>query len=153
MLKNEKGVTLTVLIITIAVMLIIAGATITTSELILRDARIKTAITGMYLAKAKASAIYSDWEFNKHLSNLPGSHISVDKLARFGVTPEGDTKIDDFWYEWTQDDIRELGLDETLLKDGAEYFVNYVSEEIIYTPGVKDSDGNMVYTLSEMLEL
>lgn len=144
MIKNANGVTLAILVVTIIVILILAGTTITTSDLLIRDTKSKTITTNMFVVKAKAETVYDDYMFAENTTNLPGTEAKSKASSYVTVQTE------DLWYEWNKDTLKSLGLDESMLSGSNTFIVNYATGEVIYPTGVKDDDGNMKHTLSEI---
>jgi Tfp pilus assembly protein PilE len=62
-LKNNKGVTMVILIITIIVMLIIFGITYNTANDLLRNSQKNRLRTNLYLIQSRASALLEDYLF------------------------------------------------------------------------------------------
>lgn len=149
MIKNNRGVTLSALVITIIVILILAGVTITTSDFLIKDTKSKTIISNMYLIKGKVESIYEDYEFSK-TTTLPGTNESASSLSAYGVTYSAVTEENDTWYRWNSATIKSLGFDENMLTGNAEYIVNYATGEVIYTKGIDDGSGTIKYKLSDI---
>lgn len=145
MLKNNKGVTLTVLVVTIIVIIILAGVTISSSDSLIKNTKVKNMVTNMYLIQAKAEALYEEYQFNNtDTTNYVGT-------ATTDVTSYGESAgPEDKWYIWTQNTIKDLGFDENMLSSGGDFIVNYATGEVIYTKGLKDDDGNVKYTLTDL---
>lgn len=55
------------------------------------------------------------------------------------------------YYVLVQDDLTQLGLQDIQLDD-AYYVVDYNTDEVIYTKGITNAQGNIVYKLSEIEE-
>lgn len=145
MLKNNKGVTLTVLVVTIIVIIILAGVTISSSDSLIKNTKVKNMVTNMYLIQAKAEALYEEYQFN-------GTTTYVGTPTT-DVTSYGESAgSEDKWYIWDQTTITQLGFDENMLSSGGDFIVNYATGEVIYTKGLKDDDGNIKYTLSKLTE-
>lgn len=154
MLKNNHAVTLSSLVVTIIVILILAGVTITTSDFLIIDTKSKAIVSNMYLIKGKAEAIYEEYEFSEDIT-LPGTQVSVFTLYSYGVSAsenEEDAKVDNVWYKWDKTTLAELGFDPEMLSGTAEYIVNYETGEVIYTAGIKDIKGNIKYKLTEVIK-
>ena len=150
MLKNNKGVTITMLAITVVVILIITGVTISTSDLLIRDTKSKSNISNMYLIRAKTETIYDDYLFSEDSNVLIGSKVNVSTLADYSITQEETTgNAKEFWYEIDYLDLPSLGMDENVLSNGGKFIVNYETGEVIYTNGIEDNDGTIKYKLSE----
>lgn len=149
MLKNNHGITLTVLVVTIIVIIILASIVITTSNSLIKDTKSKSIVSNMYLVKAKAEAIYDDYNFAEE-GTLPGTQVAVSSLSTYGVSPTGNKEDDEAWYRWNKSNLETLGLDPEMLPSSGEYIVNYSTGEVIYTLGNKDDLGNTRYTLTQM---
>ena len=164
MIKKSSGITLTSLVITIIVISILVGVSINASSLLIEDTKNKAIISNMYLIKGKVETIYDDYVFNENEDILKSagtdkSNICIKKevssLSEYGVAPDGkspEETIDNFWYIWDRNTIINLGFDENMLSDGANYIINYATGEIIYTLGIKDNNGQIKYKLSEIRE-
>lgn len=143
MLKNNKGVTLTMLVITIIIIVILAGTTITASDLLIKQTKSKNVTTNMILVKAKAEALYEEYTFNETAEE---SYVGtkVTDVSSYGAENTGK------WYKWGPSELASLGFDENMLANGGEFIVNYETGEVIYTLGVKEDSGDIKYTLSEL---
>lgn len=153
MLKNNKGVTLTVLVVTIIVIIILAGVTIASSDSLIKNTKVKNMVTNMYLIQAKAEALYEEYQFNgtmKYNNTTINGYVGVvansNDLSSCGVTAIASDK----WYKWDKNTIKDLGFDENMLSSGGDFIVNYATGEVIYTKGLKDDDGNVKYTLTDL---
>ncbi len=116
MMKEEKGVTLVALIITIIVMLIIAGTTIATSNIIEKSTE-QQILTNLTLIHAKVQIIMEKVSFN---GETEGYYIGI---------PLGDGR-----YEYDQDTLNSIGLHGIKI-NGEKYIVNYTTGDIIYMKG------------------
>lgn len=116
MLKNNKGVTLTILVITIIVIIILAGTVITASNLIITSTKAKTVVTNMYLVQSKAEALNEEYEFNNiDTSNYIGKPIS--DLNSYGIAVNAGDK----WFVWDETTLVNLGFDNNMLSNGGEF--------------------------------
>ena len=121
MFKESKGVTLIALIITIIIMIILAGATIATSELIDR-AQEQQIVTNLALIQTKVKIIMEKASFSGD------SSFYVGVLQTSGEY-EG-------MYEYTENVLRENGLDAIANRiNGEKYYVDYTTGDIIYSKG------------------
>ena len=99
--------------------------------------------TEMLQVRAKAQL-----EFEKyHVDNENGLKGEKIENSEYGIEEEGN------FFKWTKETLTELGLEQNLLKDGEYYIVNYDTEEVIYSTGIKDEDGKEYHKLSEIEEL
>lgn len=154
MIKNNRGVTLSALVVTIIVIMILAGVTVTTSDLLIKDTKAKSVVSNMYLVKGKAETLYEDYQFSNN-TTLPttdtklGTKVDVSSLATYGVSSTGDTEVDGTWYKWNKAVLEANGLEPGMLGGTSEFIVNYATGEVIYTAGVRDDSGTVKYKLSQ----
>ncbi len=154
MIKVEKGITMITLVLTIIVILIIAGITLQGSKRLLKESELKNDITDMLLIQARAEVIYDKNQFDETIK-LVGLPINEEIANTYGIEVEQIGK----WYIWnneeatSEENVSAKGELEALnvnLKNGEFYIVNYEIGEIIYSAGYKDAENNMVYKLSDM---
>ena len=69
MKKNQKGITIVSLVITIVILLIIGGVTVTVGTSVIKQATLKTVNTNMMLIQAKAKTIAEQAKFNNNTDN------------------------------------------------------------------------------------
>lgn len=154
MIKNNRGVTLSVLVVTIIVIMILAGVTITTSDLLIKDTKAKSVVSNMYLVKGKAETLYEDYQFSTagvlpDSSATLGQKVDVSTLTTYGVTSTGDTEVDSTWYRWGKSVLEANGLEPGMLGGTSEFIVNYATGDVIYTAGIRDDSGTVKYKLSQ----
>lgn len=149
MKKNQKGITILSLVITIVILIIISSVTVYTATSVIKQAELQTINTNMMLIQAKTKTIAEQAKFNNDNSNYKGTIISdvsgnakIDDLINKGI-------IDDVnkFYLLSKDDLTNMGLDKIDIEDG--YVVNYETEEIIYVKGF-ENDGETYYKLTNM---
>lgn len=145
MLKNNKGITLISLVVTIIVISILAVTVFATSNSLILDTKMKTVLANMYLVKGKVETIYEEYKFDDDNSVLVGTEYK-DSLEEYHVNK----KSSDLWYVWNKNTLTQVGLDNKMLSGRSNYIVNYTTGEIIYTSGCEDDNGNILYTLTEM---
>ena len=63
-----------------------------------------------------------------------------------------ETNYDDY-YIWDKQTLEELDLVISEMEDSDFFIVNYETEQVIYPLGYKHTDGNIYYTLTEIIEL
>ena len=151
-MKNNKGITLSALVITIVILIIITSITWYTGSNIIKQVNLQNVNTDMMLIKAKVKTISEQAKFNKDNSNYKGTPLSnvldnkkIDKLVDEGIV-EDITK----YYLLSKDDLNNMGLEKINIADG--YIVNYENEEIIYVKGF-ENEGKTYYKLSDMKDL
>ena len=162
MLKNNHGVTLSALVITIIVIFIIGGITISATNTLLVDTKAKNALSNMYLIKGKMETIYEEHQFSgKDLKfagtndeNISTKVNDISTLSQYGISSDGlssEETTDNYWYIWDRNTLETLGFDRSMLqKEDSKYIVNYISGEVIYTKGVKSDSGEKLYTFTDI---
>lgn len=155
MLKNQNGVTVAALVVTIIVLGILASVTISVTTDLMTDYKVKTYITNMLLVQGKAESLYEKYQFEGTSdtdigSEYMGTKTDLNSLETFKKYLDG-TNNDKYWYKWTQNTLSKNGLDPEMLTSGSEYYlVNYETEEVIYSKGFKGEGSTTYYTLTEM---
>ena len=146
MIKNEKGVTLVALIITIIVMIILASITIAASSNLNKESQVKSLKTSMLLIQAKVEEIYNKKEYGD-ITELPGepvseANISEDEKAEILKELGEDS-----------DNTRHLKKDGTypegLKVDSDDFYVNYKTGEVYSKKGFNDGN-KTIHLLSEL---
>ena len=162
MKQNQKGITIVGLLITVIVIVTIAGVCINTGRDILEEAKLEQLKTNMLLIQAKCQSV-GERVTAKELESKDYIGTAVSEI-------EGSTIADgDIWYGLTEKDIEEkeyviidesgveatktgVGLGDIIkLKDGEPenkkiYYFNYKDNEVVYAEGY-----NGLYKLSELL--
>ena len=168
-LKNERGVSMILLIVIIIIMMVIFAVTFSITKDLVDSTKAKKYATVMYLIRGEITAIQDEADF---LSIVPDNDIYIgDPLAIEDATVlnelnrilkaevnrtdydyyynvnnqsvEGGNglgiyeQIIDYWYVLDKNDLASVGIDTDFADDDTKVFiVNYVTGEIIYTPGV-----------------
>lgn len=96
--------------------------------------------TEMLQIQAKAKVEFEKYHVDKE-NGLKGEKIDN---SEYGIDEEGS------FYKWTKDTLDEVGQTQSILKEGEYYLINYDTEEVIYSAGVKLEDENVYYKLSEI---
>ena len=157
MLRNEKGVTMAMLIITVIVMVVVASIAMTAGSNLRKKTELADRVSQMQLIQAKAEEIY-----NEHLykgSKLIGQEVTLN---------EGDEIRNEKWYKLSSEDMKSMGIDFTPT-DEYYYCVKYdLTEEnseegvdkeeidpidVYYSGGYESTNGNMYYTLGKLKDL
>ena len=139
-IKNKKGVTLTILVITIIVMMILTSITITTGTELLRNSQKNKMKTMLYMVRSRAEILLEEYLFNndgKELNNiskddiekdLAGTYITdVNDLKKVGYDidlgiPDKDKKI---YCSWDESVLKSQGIDTKNLAQGDTIIVEY----------------------------
>lgn len=149
---NEKGITLTTLVIMIIVITILASVTVYVGGGIIKKANLQNVNTNMMLIQAKTKTIAEKAKFNKDTSIYKGTKLAEvsgnQKIEKF--LGKNVIEVNDNTYLLSQQDLNEMGLEKVNIEDG--YIVNYETEEVIYVKGF-EANGQTYYKLSEMKEL
>ena len=166
-MKNNKGITLTSLVITIIVLLIISGLTANISSDVIKQANLQDLKTNMLLIQAKAK-IYTE-EVNFETANLDKAKeadktkieeikasklkgialVSCDANIQTAAKNAGVIDTSDFYY-LSPENLSAMGININVPKD-TYYLVKYNFEdtEVVYTKGFEF--GNKIYyKLSEI---
>lgn len=142
MLKKENGITMVMLIIMIIVMLIVAGIVVYEGTSTIKSAKKQSIYTNMLLIQAKARTIKDKVDFGED-AQFVGKIINEEQKSKYGI--ESDDS-----YELSQEDLYEMGVE---VSGDNEYIVDYDNDEVYYTKGIKDADGNLHYSLTDIAGL
>lgn len=153
MIKNNRGITMIMLVVTIIVLLILTGVSINTSETFMTDIRASRIISNMELVKSKAENIYEANQFDSENNSLIGTTVTLSTSI---ISSEENKLIKDktgkniselVWYRWDRNTLTSLGLDEKMLDSAEDYFyVNYENSEVVCSSGTK-FDGVTYYSM------
>lgn len=168
-IKNESGITLTALLITIIVIIIIGTITIREGTTAIKQAKLRTIVTNLLSIKAKAKACAEEvdaatWNVgndderqNKKTEMYTG--YGMTEVAISQISEEAEAQINSEInkqecdiYKITGNTLTKMGLDD--LDDGKEYFIIYDRNDfnkmdIVYSSGISYNNSSY-YTLSEM---
>lgn len=160
MLKNEKGITLTILVVTIIVMLILAGVIMSINMNLNKEADLKEIVSNMELIRSAAS-IYRDKYIDETVTTEGDDGVKIYTISDKFIgtkTNINNTSTDTmykllsysnksmlgdepyYWFELSQDDLNTLGIDITLNND--KYFVNYKTLSVAYCQNERDEQSN-----------
>lgn len=167
-MKNQKGITLVTLTITIIVMMIIAGITTYAGKNLIREVKLQDVQTNMLLIQAKAKEYLEEVAFQTanmdatadaekiatiKSENYKGTPLS-GSVAQSAATETGkiDTsKIDEYYY-LTEQDLSDMGLESLNSSEYGYFIVRYniddIKVEVINTEGYQGK-----YTLEELNNL
>ena len=118
-LNNEKAITIIALIITIIVMLILAGVGVHFGNEALNKAKLEDIKTDMSSIKTKAKIVAEKYNF-KDIDNLIGSEITDEETQKLGIENSSEIR------KWSSSDLSEQGLSTI---DGDIYVVKYNLED------------------------
>ena len=112
----------------------------------------ETIKTDMLLIEAKTSIVAQKVKIKEKDAKYIGNKIENDenedikKLEEQGII---ELKKENNYYILDDNNLDELELSVRNQKQG-NYIIEYNSNEIIYTSGIKDKDGNILYKLSDI---
>ena len=132
-IKQEKGITLTALVVTIIVLSIIAGIGINYGRDTIKKAHLEELETNMLLIKAKAKGLVeeantkiglpsaSDYA-DKQTSVRQELYINTAGMVKVDTAPSGIPQADNL-YEVTEKTLSNWGLDDIKLEENEKYIV------------------------------
>ena len=151
-MKN-RGITLVTLVVTIVVMLILSGITITGSYSLIRKAELENLKTNMLLIQAKTKTALEEYNFSKDESKLIGTKVEeedsdiISKLNKIGINDINN------WYYLEQTDFQEMSLSDVKPAENEYFLVEFNKEnldvEILYTAGYTENNITK-YTLTQL---
>ena len=142
-MKKNKGITLVSLIITVVLLILLAGTTTYVVDRITKTMNVENVKTDLLLIQAQIKTIAEKNNFNSEENPLIGTLSSID-TAKYGVEAERD------YYLLSQEDLKTMNLENVEYDNG--YYVCYETEEVIYIKGVKNNNGDTLYTLTQIKE-
>lgn len=151
-MKNQNGITIVMLVVTIIVLIIITSMTVYIGSDIIKRVNLQSLNTNMLLLQAKTKTLAEEAKFNNDNARLKGIKVSEisnnEKIKKL---------IDEFiiedqnkYYLLSQEDLNSMGLEKMKIEDG--YLVNYETDEIIYVKGF-EANKTTYYKLSETKEI
>lgn len=165
-LKDNKGVTLVALTITIIVLLIIASIAIYSGSDTIKNAKLESLKTNMLLIQAKAKEYCEEASFklgteenpsNEKISNAKNSLKGTEQNADIPdyITKEEGKK--EYIYKLETSNLQEMGINGVESDDkNGRYYVKYnltdVTVEVYNTKGFT-KDSTTYYSLSQLQEL
>ena len=161
--NKDSGITLIVLIITIVVLLIIAGITIFNGKDIIRRGKLEELRTNMLLIEAKAKEYVEEANFKMGISpdevkkeevrnEIYVEKAKLQKASEAGIDVPSAIPLQDC-YNITQDAFKEWGLDKIEVEDNEYYLIKFDDQnatvEIYNTLGYND-EGTVKYSLTDI---
>ena len=164
--KNDIGITLIALSITIIVMMIIAGITVNLGLDLIQEVKLQDLRTNMLLMQAKGKECVEEVSFQKANvtdenenqtikdENLKGTKVDQTQTPEVWEALQKTGKMQENYeyYYLTEQDLSDMGIQELSVEDYGYFILGYNIEEIkvevINTTGYQ---GN--YTLTQLNEL
>lgn len=171
-LNKNNGITLIALVITVIVLMIIAGITILYGTNIMKTIKIEEVQTNLIAMKSKAKVIAEEvnakvWTEKKEERNTKRAELYKTNYAMeapgtmpSGVSQSPVAEASYECYEITEQTLEKMGLgdifDQEQYDDGIRYYVlydsgDYTKLDIIYEPGVTYENASY-YSLSRLQE-
>lgn len=179
-MKNNKGITMVTLIITIVVLLIIASISIGTGNNIIRKSQLENIKTDMLLIKVKGKEYVENASFDlgtsidtvtveekakrieKAKSDLKGEEITSESIFFGNINITAENISDDnanykYYYKLSNQDLVDMGIGKVKSdEENGYYILKYDvlqdSVEVINTKGF-EKDDTTYYTLSDIQDL
>ena len=154
MKKNQRGITLIALGITLAIMVVLIGIVVSTVVTIIETGKLQELSTNMLLIQAKAKTIAEKYNFDETSVTLVGT-INTDNINTLKtVGSVTNTQNISLMYTLSETDISDFGLTNLKLKSGEAFVVDYSSldVEVYYIPGF-EHNGTTYYELSKIMEI
>jgi len=142
-LKKENGITIVALVITVILMLILAGVAINYGTDSINKANLEDIKTNMISIKTRAKIVAEQYNF-KDIENLVGTQITDEEAQKLGITNSEQVR------KWSTTDLNTQGLTTI---EGDKYVVYYnlenpSSSEVYYLEGYEGK-----YSLTELKDL
>lgn len=135
-IRNNKGITLLSLIVTVVILVILVATAITASVNISGSAKFENVQTSLLLIQSKCK--------------IMGEKFAIGEIKEEDLYGEKQTEGEySGWYLLTDADLYDMGLRELKAEDG--YYVNYETDNVAYGIGIS-YEGQKFYKLSEMKE-
>ena len=154
-MKNETGVTLVALVITIIVLIILAGIGIGATTGIngnIQEAKTNLAISELSQVQQAVLETYIKYRQTNNSNSLIGIEITYSEAeAEFAKLSSGtlvgieSTDVDKVYYKLTPTELEELGIQNS--ED--TYIVNYYTGEVFNITTQKTTDGQVLYVNTE----
>lgn len=157
--KNNKGITLIALTITMIILLILASITIYSGKESIKKAQLESLKTNMLLIKAKAKEYVEQASFKNGVNKseiseeakneLKGKEANASDYSKQNITINGGEIL----YKLTSDNLKEMGLKDVKLGSNEEYLVKYNIKDVtveVYNTSGYENNGTTVYSLSEL---
>lgn len=162
MKKNNKGITLITLVLTVIVIFILASIAIPTGNDLIIKTRMNRYIAIMYLMKIEAEKIYENYEFDNENADLTVNSTAaeiVDISGTMNLLPNEEKSLvvsSGTWYKWNKNTLDYLNIDSSKIiknEDDEFFCVNYETGEVLYNNGVViNTNQDIRYTLTGLID-
>ena len=140
-MKENKGITLIALTITIIILVILAGVSLSGGVSAIqssKDSKLKAQID---LVQHAVLERYTEYKTSKDEDLLVGTKLTFEEADAKAKEMEVMLLWTDGYYELTKEDLKEIGVDE----EDDIYVVNYTSGEVMNTTHMRTSNGEALY--------
>ena len=135
-IRNDNGITLVVLILTVLVLVIISSVAVNISYNLINEARFQNVKTDLLLIQSKCKIKAEQ----KDIGEIKEEELYGSKQT--DGTYNG-------WYLLSQEDLNSMGIEDIDAAD--KYYVDYENDDVAYGRGTKNDD-KTYYKLSEILD-
>ena len=135
-MRDNKGITIITLIVTVAILIIITGVTISVSTTIVDLTKFENVKTDLLLIQSKAKVLADQKAIGE-----------IEEEGLYGTKQIGGEY--DGWYLLSQTDLDNMGIKEADASDN--YYVDYENEDVAMEIGI-EYKGIIYYKLSDIME-
>ncbi len=147
--KNQKGVTIVSLVITVIVLMIVAGIGVKVGTDQITKTKDNTVVSELSMVQHAILEQYTKYKTTKNANYLVGNMVSGEELnsitSTLGVTlvtvPSSYSEKERAYYKLDKASLLEIGIKNT----DDEYVVNYISGEVMNITKKATSEGNALY--------
>lgn len=163
MIKSNRGITLLSLAITIVVLAILTGVSLTSGTSVIKQVKVGRMVSNMMMVQAKVEIIYEDYQSHNQDTTLLESADGVAyKLSNLGIAltaseqeliaQKAGVSVAEVanwdWYKWNTNTLEKQGLDKKMLSEENAFYVNYEHAEIIDAKGSNHSGEGRYYSMT-----
>ncbi len=147
--KNQTGVTIVSLVITVIVLMIVAGIGVKVGTDQITKTKDNTVVSELSMVQHAILEQYTKYKTTKNANYLVGNMVSGEELnsitSTLGVTlvtvPSSYLEKERAYYKLDKASLLEIGIKNT----DDEYVVNYISGEVMNITKKATSEGNALY--------
>lgn len=154
-MKNEKGMGVITLILCVLLIIAVIILFFHFTKRTVTDNGLETIKTNMLKIQSKIKMIDGSVKMNAEENSFKGTKVSelkddpeIKRMIENGVFGE---EVDEY-YRLGREELDEMDLNSIPLKENQYYFVHYGMKDVITNEDVKDKEGKVYHTLSELTE-
>ena len=154
-MKNEKGMGVIMLILCVLLIIAVIVLFFHFTKRTVTDNGLETIKTNMLKIQSKIKMIDGSVKMNSEENSFKGTKVSelkddpeIQRMIEGGIFGE---EVDEY-YRLGREELDEMGLNSIPLKENQYYFVHYGRKDVITNEEVKDKEGKVYHTLSELTE-